>query len=232
MALDIWDLDDAPKPSKNQNFANDLVGHLKGGYQENGAPVASETIVMTTDDPTVAARLSEIFGGEVEELDVDRGDDHRVVSESASVDLIVDSPEALSSRFALYGTAGLIFATDGKTILEGEDFQGNGVGDEWTGRPPSLEAWKKQAQAGRAPRPDIRLKGKLAALPELGYFSYRTTGWSLVRDLPAIEAQLSGAFEKSGGEPVKVTLTFRQVEVKRGQFAGRVYTRPVITVNG
>ena len=232
MALDIWDLEDAPKPSQNRTFANDLVGHLRGGYQENGVPVASETVVMTTDDPTVAAALSEKFGGVVEELDVDRGDDHRLVSEATSVDLLVDSPDDLSARFSLYGTAGLIFATDGKMILEGEDFQGNGVGEEWTGRPPSLEAWKKAAQSGRAPRPDIRLKAKIADLPELGYFSYRTTGWSLVRDLPALEQQLSDAFEQSGGEPVRVTLTFRQVEIKKGPYAGRTYTRPVISVKG
>src|SRR5690606_30372077 len=74
---------------------------FKGGYQENGRPVASETIVATTDDPTVAKRLAELLGGDIEELDVDRGDDHRIVTEATSVDLIVDGPAALSSRFAL-----------------------------------------------------------------------------------------------------------------------------------
>lgn len=231
MALAIFDLEDAPKPSSNQSFANDLVARLKGGFQENGAPVASKTIVLTTDDPTVANSFAETFGGEVEELDVDRGHDHRVVSTSSSVRLLVDSPEALTSRFAMYGQAGLIFATDGQVILEGEDFAGNGVGDAWTTRPKSFEAWKQQAKEGRAPKPDIRLKGRLEGVDFEGYVQYSTTGWSLVRDLPAIEAQLTAAAEKADGQPFAVTLEFREIEIKKGAYAGRTYTRPVITVH-
>jgi len=232
MALNIWDLEDAPKPTTNTSFANDIVGHFKGGYQENGRPVASETIVATTDDPTVAERLAELLGGDIEELDVDRGDDHRIVTESTSVEMIVDGPDALSSRFALYGQAGLVFATDGTKITEGEGFTGEGVGEDWQGRPSTLELWKKQANAGRAPKPDIRLRGRMAADPDLGQFVYRTSGWSLVRDLPALEEQLAKASEAAEGGPVSVTLTFERVTIKRGQYAGREYTRPRITVNG
>lgn len=230
MALNIWDLSDAPKPSTNKTFANDLVGKIKGGYSENGQPVASSTIVFTTDDPEVATATAEAFGGEVQELDVDRGDDHRVVSDVTTVKLTLDNPQALRTRFALYGQAGLIFATDGQDILEGEDFAENTAGMPWTTRPKTLESWKAGAKEGRQPRPDIKLKGKLADNPDLGYFQYSTTGWSLVRDLPAIEQQLEDAFEASGGEPIAVELKLGEVTMKKGAYAGKSYTRPFITV--
>ena len=229
MALKIFDLDDAPKPSQSLDYGDALVGRLKGGYQEDGLPVATETIVVTTDDPAVAERASELFGGEVVELDVERGHDHRVVTDAREIRLLVDSPEDFRARFALFGPRGLMFATDGEVILEGEDFTGATEGQPWGNRPQSMEAWKAQAKDGRAPRPDIRLRGRLADDPELGVFEYQTSGWSLVADVPAIESRLA---EAASSGPALVSLIFSRREITRGPNKGRVYTRASIRVHG
>lgn len=232
MALKIFDLEDAPKPSTNASYGEALVGKLKGGYQEDGLPVATETIVVTTDDPAVAERASELFGGDVVELDVDKGHDHRVVTDQSEIKLLVSSTRDFSTRFALYGQGGLLFATDGETILEGEDFTGATEGQPWGGRPASIEAWKNQAKSGRAPKPDIRLRGRLADDPELGVFQYQTSGWSLVADVPAIETQLEEALEAANGGSVLVSLIFQRREIKKGPMKGKAYTRASIRVHG
>lgn len=223
--LNIFDLDDAPKPSRGQRFADDLVGRIKGGYVANGAPVASETLIFTSDDHDVIAPLAEKFGGDVEELEVERGDHLRIISDSSSVTLVLDSPKALQSRFALYGQAGLVFATDGNTVTEGETYAGETVGEQWSGRPETLKSWKDRANKGRAPKPDIQLRGKIEGLEDLGYFSYRTSGWSLVSDLPAIEQKLS-----ESGEPIRVKLSLGKVEFTTKAGDDVKYTRPYIEV--
>ncbi|PXY20865.1 hypothetical protein [Prauserella muralis] len=230
--LDIFDYDDAPKERTTTQPTSDIVGRIKGGYQEDNRPVASTTLVFTTDDPTVASAIAERFGGEVEELEVDKGDDHRIVSDTSEVELLVHQVSDLRARFAYYGQGGLVYATDGRKIVEGKDFTGATVGEDWRQRPESIAEWKKDAQAGRAPKPDIKLRAQLAAMPELGTLQYSTSGWSLVSSLSAIERELTEALEKADGGPASVTLTFDEREIKKGPNTGRTFTVPSLRVNG
>lgn len=230
MALNIFDLDDAPKPSNGSRFSEDIVGSIRGGYQENDLPVATETLTFLSDDPDVTDALIAVFGGEVEELDVEKGFDRRIVSDTSEVVLLLDSPESLRSQFVLYGQSGLVFATDGDTITDGETYSGASVGEPWTDKPESLKIWKERAKKGRAPKPQIKITGKIEGLENLGYFRYQTSGWSLVTDLPDIENKLEASTES----PIRVKLSFKRVKftIKGGPNKGDEvsYVRPYVEV--
>lgn len=228
MSLNIFDLEDSPKPSSNKRFADDIVGSIKGGYVAANRPVASETLIFTSDDMDVITPLAEKFGGEVEELQVERGDPYRVISDASELVLTLTAAGSLRSRFALYGQAGLVFATDGDTITEGETYGGAKVGDQWTEKPETLKQWKDRATNGRAPKPDITLTGKIEGFEDFGKFRYRTSGWSLVRDLPEIERMLDEA--EAAGKSIRVKLSLGKVEFTTKGGDEVAYTRPYIEV--
>jgi hypothetical protein len=224
MSLKIQNLPDAPKSSAGR-FQSDLTFQIKGGYSDNGVPVASTTIVFTSDDSDVVAALAAKFGGDVEELNVEKGNPFRLVSEATELELLLDNSGGLSARFALYGQAGLMFATDGEVITDGETPGGATKGDVWEDRPETLKKWKDRANKGYAPKPDIRLRGKIVGLEDLGFGQYRTSGWSLVGDLPDIEEKL-----ETKESPIRVNLALGKVEFTTKAGDDVSYTRPYITV--
>ena len=142
MSLRIFETDPEARPKKRDRFSSDLVFNLKSGIQVNNAPVALDNWGFTTDDPEVADEIAERFGGEVEELDVAKGDDHRVISETNTLDVLVSGQDALRSRMVLFGMQGIIHECDGMYFLNEEDK------GEPCGCPPKLEDRKALAAKG------------------------------------------------------------------------------------
>src|SRR5690606_6582002 len=87
MSLRIFETDPDARPKKRTSNYDTPDFRLKGGIQVNGQPQALSTWAFTTDENKTAEYLSNTFGGEIEVLDNEKGDDLQIVSESASVDV-------------------------------------------------------------------------------------------------------------------------------------------------
>lgn len=220
MALNIFDAEDAPRPRDKSRFAADIVGRLKGGFMIGTRPVASETWLFTTDDEDVSTELIGLYGGEVEVLDVERGDDHRLITEVSEIKVTLDSPGDLVTRMVQFGPKGPIHTCDGQVFLDGDDK------GEPCGCPSSYQDRKALSKSGRGPSPEIRFRLKLVDNPELGYFVYRTSSWTLVADLPQIEKELAAV----GSELINLTLRLERVEYTTKAGRDVSYVRPVVEV--
>lgn len=221
MSLRIWETDPEAKPSPRTRFAEDVVGYIHGGMMTKTKPLSLSLWRFTSDDPDVAARIAELFGGEVEEWDTDKANKLQVLSESASIDLILESPEELRSRMVLWGRKGVIHACDGVYFVDGED-RGNPCGC-----PPEFAVRKANAEKGTGPQPEITVKARLAEDEGLGFFLYRTSSWTLTKELHAVENAVAEAAES--GARVRMTLRLEHVQftTKKGQDVD--YYRPALT---
>ncbi|MGW0523036.1 recombination directionality factor [Crossiella sp. NPDC003009] len=221
MSLRIFETDPDAKPKPRNTFIDDVVGRFRGGMLVGRRPVALSEWRVTTDDPDVADRIAELFGGTAEEWETDRADNRQVMTEVQTVPIVIEQADHLRARMVLLGLQGPVHQCDGMYSLA-EDDRG-----EPCGCPRSLTERKEKAKAGKGPRPDISLKFRLAADQDLGYFLFSSGSWSLVNDLPELESQLTQA-----GGPVQAEL--RIVHVAYTTKSGRdvEYHRPEIVLKG
>lgn len=223
MSLRIFETDPDARPKKRTNYeAPDF--RLKGGLMVNGQPQALDTWAFTTDEPATATYLSETYGGEIEVLDVEKGDDQQIVSTSTSVEILITSAKALTTTMVLYGMNGPIHKCDGAySLLEDEE-------GEPCGCPASFAERKALARKGRGPSPEIKLRFQLADNPELGTGLYRTGSWTLVKDIPDLEDEIAGHFAHSD-EPIRATLKLVLVEFTTKAGMDVKFYRPVVELH-
>lgn len=219
MSLRIFETDETARAPKRVQYDTPDF-RLKGGLLVNGRPQALSTWAFSTDEKRTAETLADQFGGEIEVLDVEKGDDHQIVTEVASIDVLFEGPKALSSVMVLYGLDRKpIHRCDGMYSLL-EDDKG-----EPCGCPAEFRARKNLAEKGRGPKPEIKLTFQLLDNPELGIGLYRTGSWTLVRDLPEIEEELE---RRSGNGPVSARLKLVHVEFETKAGMNVSYYRPVV----
>jgi hypothetical protein len=220
MSLRIWETDPEAKPRPRNHFADDVVGYIHGGMMTKTKPLSLSQWRFTSDDPDVAARIAELFGGQPEEWETEKSNNLQVLTESTSIDLILDDPSALRSRMVLWGRKGVIHACDGMYFVDGVE-----IGQP-CGCPAEFAARKAQAERGTGPQPEITVKARLAEDEELGFFLYRTSSWTLTRELHEVENAIAEAAE--GGARIRVTLRLEHVQftTKKGQNVD--FHRPVL----
>lgn len=216
------DPDARPKPRES----SDIVGRFRSGRQEGRTPVALEEWRVTTGDPEVAEEVANLLGGEATEWDTQGEDNLEVLTDSDTVKVIVSGPDAIASDLKLWGMNGtIIHHCDGVAFLNEED----------KGKPcgcPELLADRKElAKNGRGPKPDTRIKFRLADAPNLGVFEMRSGSWDLVRVLH----EYINALEDVNGSAL-CTLKLETVSFvpKQGPRKGKTvsYKKPSLTVHG
>jgi len=222
VAIRVFETDPeaAPKP---RQFADDLVGRFRSGYQINGRPAALTEWRVTTGDPEVADEVRSLLGGDKPQPWDTKGEDNlEVFTEAGSVEIIIERPKSLRSEMVLWGRNGAIRRCDG--------ISQHGEGDEGKDCecPQSFADRKDAARSGKGCQPSITLFFKLREAPDLGVFKFTSGSWSLVRDLGPVEAKLA---EIDG--PAYATLRLEQVEWEvKETGAKRSFTKPVIEVTG
>lgn len=222
MSLRIWETDPEAAPKPRQRFADDLVGRFRSGYQINKRPATLEKWRVTTDDPDVADRIHELFGGqEPQEWDATGDDNVEVFTESKRVKVIVDSPKALRQEMVLWGRSGAIRRCDG-VEQHGEDAQGKGCEC-----PATYQDRKDAAKKGTGCQPSTTLFFKLADDPDLGRFKFTSGSWSLVRDIGDAEDKL-----KEIDGPALAWLGLEVVEFETREGLKRKFTKPTVEVIG
>jgi len=223
VGLRIFETDPDAQPKE---FVREIVGRFRSGRTEGRRPVALDTWRVTTGDPEVASAIANMFGGTVEEWDTASEDNLEVLTDADRVEIIVDGPGAIQSDLKLWGMGGVVIHhCDGVYYLD-EDQEGQPCGC-----PPLFADRKAAAKAGKGPKPDIRVRFRLADAPELGTFEMRSSSWDMARVVHMYEDALEGV-----GGPALVALALETVSFvpKGGPMKGRTvsYKRPSLTVKG
>ena len=194
MAINIFDVqNDTPK------VTFDVVGRFRAGHMIGKRPQSLHEWRVTSDDKEVVEAVTEIYGGTAQDWDNEK-QPFEAFTDAKSLDIIV---ERIFSGMTLWGRAGAIHRCDGETITYPEEQAGQKC--NMAGRPMSER--KSAAQAGTGCAPDVTVRFRLAANPELGVFEFKSGSWNLARDIGKAESDLA----KFGGK-AKGTLTLEPVE--------------------
>lgn len=134
--------------------------------------------------------MAELLGGTPFELDTEAEDAIAVDTDTDRVEVVIDGPQSIEFDMKQWVNGKLAHHCDTRAFLSPpEDV---GVPCRCPGTVAEL---KDRAKAERGPKPDIRINFKLAHDPHLGDFRYKSSGWSLISELPA----LKNALVKTGG---------------------------------
>lgn len=225
--LRIFETDPDAKPKPRSEFQSDVVGRFRSGRQTDGRPESLSEWRVTTGDPLVAAAISGMMGGHPEEWETPREDALEILTNTAKVDILIDSAESISATMVLWGMGGeKVHECDGKYLITDDDDNGT-----ICGCPALLAERKEKAKKGRGPKPSISMKFRLADDPKLGYFRFQSASWDLTRVLHEVQEALDNV-----GTVALATLSLEVVEFtpKNGPMAGRLvsYRKPVIDVKG
>ncbi|MGW1268173.1 recombination directionality factor [Streptomyces sp. NPDC002491] len=237
----IWDADPDAAPKERTSFADDFAGRFRSGrlVQIGGkdVPEALNEWRVTTGDPTVAAKIAELFGGESESWETDKEDNLQVLTDAKTVAIIIE-PDGVDASFKLFAPgAGLTHHCDGFAFLSPEEDKGRPC------KCPTLIAERKnEATKMRGPKPSVDVEFRLQDAPELGKFRFNSGSWKLVEALAPLFKELdrygNAGDEENGveGVPVRATLTIENVSYtpQKGPRAGQEvsYNKPVIKVLG
>lgn len=219
----LWDKDPESRPKKRESFADDIVGRFRSGRLVGKMPESLNAWRVTTGDPVVAAEIATRFGGEPAEWDTDKEDSTEILTDAASVPIIIASSAALDASMKLFGNSGLIHHCDGFEYLSPEEEKGDPCGC-----PETMSERKDKAKSGRGPKPSIDLTFRLADNPDLGIFRFNSGSWSLVDVL----ADVIGDIEAYDGAPVRANLAIEHVAYTTKAGRDVAYNKPVIKVTG
>lgn len=229
----IWDADPEAAPKERPSFADDIVGRFRSGrLVKSGRTEIPESLNewrVTTGDPSVAAKVAELLGGEPESWETDNEDNLQVLTDAKTVHIVIE-PDGVDASFKQFVPgAGMTHHCDGFKYLSPDEDKGQPCGC------PSLIAERKlKATQLRGPKPSVDVEFRLADAPELGTFRFNSGSWKLVEAL----APLFKALDDHGNEtnPVRASLTIENVSYvpKKGPRAGQEvsYNKPVIKVFG
>lgn len=237
----IWDADPDAAPKERPSFADDFVGRFRSGrllkIDGKDVPDSLDAWRVTTGDPTVAAKIAELLGGEPEEWETDKEDNLQILTDSATVRIIIE-PDGVDASFKQFMPgAGLIHHCDGFAFLSPEEDKGKSCGC------PSLVAERKlKATQMRGPKPSVDITFRLDGAEDLGKFRFNSGSWKLVEALGPLFRDLdrygNAGDEENGveGVPVRATLTIENVTYtpQKGPRAGQEvsYNKPVVKILG
>ena len=218
MAINLFDVD--AKPKGDGAGAPDIVGRFRAGHLIGKRPQSLSKWRVTSDDKSVLASVAEVTGGEVQEWDSDK-QPFEVFGEVESVDVIV---ERIFTGMTLWGRNTPIHRCDGQVITYPEEQKGQPC--SMAGKP--IGERKAAAQQGTGCAPDITVRFRLAAAPDLGVFEFKSSSWTLATDIVASEQRL----EQFGGKAVG-TLTLTPVEfTQKSTGEKRKFIKTVLDLTG
>lgn len=220
--LKIWDTDPNNKPQPRQSFSDDTVGRFSAGRAVDGVPESLDEWRVSTGDMKVAEAISELYGGRPEEQATTSENFIDVLTNTASVNVILEGPSAIYSDMKLWNRTKLVHHCDGVKFLSPDEKKGHDC------RCPELFTERKAAARDFVgPSPSISITFRLADDPELGKFKLQTGSWAVA----AILHEYVNALERLDGESV-AELAIENVEftIKKGPKKGLhvSYNKPIL----
>lgn len=232
MALRIFDTDPDAKPRKREakSTYERPVFQFRSGMQVKNPetkrmdPVSLATWRVLTDDPIVADSIAELLGGTSEEYDPTKEMNLQVLTESESVEIVINGAKAIEDKLILWGIGGPAHECDGEFSLLPDDR------GEPCGCPRTMKERKDLAKRRppRGPSPSINVTFRLAGLGyELGTGKLIATAWSLAE----VIHEVKDALDQVDGEALcRLTLVLVEYTNKAGIDVS--YRKPVIEVLG
>ncbi|MEU9025949.1 hypothetical protein AB0D46_00075 [Streptomyces sp. NPDC048383] len=198
------------------------VGRFRMGRLSGSRPESLATWRVTTNDACVADRIAHLLGGQPQPNE--GGGDHseEVVTGRETVRILMDGPDAVTSRMLLHNGQRTVHECDGSQFLAPPQVKGRPCGC-----PPLLADRKAAAKSGRAPSPSIDFVFRIEADPSLGEFHFQAGSWKLAEQIPGLLEEL-GRVE--GPAVCEFTLEYVSFETKAG--VSVCYRKPVVTVLG
>jgi hypothetical protein len=225
MALRIFDTDpDAkPKPRPAKVAYERPVFQFRSGMQVDRKPVSLPAWRVLTDDPSVAEGLAELLGGKAEEYDPTKDMNMHVLTDSESVEIVINGAKAIEDKLILWGPGGPIHECDGEFFLSPAEDKGTPCGC-----PATLAERKDLAKRRRGPSPSINVTFRLAGVGyDLGAGKLIATAWSLAE----VIHEVKDALDQVDGEAL-CRLTLELVEYTNKAGINVSYRKPVIEVLG
>ncbi|MGW0929578.1 recombination directionality factor [Streptomyces sp. NPDC002644] len=213
------DPDAAPKP---RQFSEDFVGRFRSGRMVGNRPESLATWRITTGDPEVAGKVSELYGGSPAEWETSGEDFTEIITETDKVLVVIDGPDAVNIDMKLWGRSGLVHHCDGVEFLSPDDVKGTECGC-----PRLMEDRKAFAKSGRGPAPNTSIVFRLADDYHMGKFRFGSTSWKLAEVVAT--GELHDALERVGGEALcELSLELVEFTTKAGRDVS--YRKPVVKV--
>ncbi|WP_441248926.1 hypothetical protein [Kitasatospora sp. McL0602] len=158
---------------------------------------------VTCAVPATARAVAELFEApEPFERDTEGEDAMAVDTGHNSVEVIIDGPDAIEMDFKQWVNGKLAHHCDARTFLSPPEDAGVPCRC-----PGTIADLKLRAKDERGPKPSIRIKFRVAHDPEMGEFCYKSSGWSLISELPALKNALAKV-----GEPALCRLVNERVQ--------------------
>ncbi|MFJ6622350.1 hypothetical protein ACIQOW_32810 [Kitasatospora sp. NPDC091335] len=186
------------------NARPDVAGTFRA-YEPDpagGFPRALHKWRVTSAVPATAEAVAELLGGTPHELDTEAEDAIAVDTDTDRVEVVIDGPEAIEFDMKHWVNGKLAHHCNTRTFLSPPEDVGAPCRC-----PRTIAELRSRAKDERGPKPDIRINFRLAHDPHLGVFRYKTSGWTLISELPA----LKNALAKIGG-PALVHLVNERVQ--------------------
>ena len=192
----------------------DVVGRFRAGAQEGGRPIALSAWRITTGDPELAARVAKEFGGKPAPWDTATEEGIEVYTDQDSVRVIV---EDIFAEMTLWGRNKPIRSCDG--IVQNDDNQTP------CACPADFAERKAKSREGSACQPNIRVRFRLAAMPDAGLWKFQSSSWQLAQEIPDLMAHLKA------GESGAGTLSLKLIEWNTKTGESRKFTKPVLELH-
>jgi hypothetical protein len=218
MAFRIFDVDNNETKAAS---SDDIVGRFRSGHQLNGRPMALSAWRVTGADPVTLEAISDMMGGSEDKpdrWDTKSDETYEVFTNSTSVDIILDGPNALKTGMVLWGRKTRIRECDGVSQTD------EAASD--CACPSDIRERKEAAKNGTACEPSIQIYFRMAANPELGKLKFFTGSWSMAKEIGAAEDKLA----KIGG-PATATLSLEVVSFTTKDGKEITFTKPILEVH-
>lgn len=195
---------------------HNTIGRFHAGYLDGITSISLDEWRVTSDDPTVAERIAELFGGEAQTIDGSKEGSvlHEVFTTAKSINVIVEDPDSIGTEFVLWGR-------DGKIAMRGDSY----TLDDGTADPDAelpVAERKERAKKGLGTAPETTIYFRLADDPNLGIFKFiQRNSWNLERNLAR-----DGFYEKLDAPDGPVSIELKREPVsfasKQGPRAGQL----------
>ncbi|MER5887125.1 hypothetical protein ABT160_25155 [Streptomyces sp. NPDC001941] len=224
MGLQIFatDPEAKPKPKPETDFSNDFTFSFRSGMVVNKKPVSLANWRVTTGDPTVADAVAQLLGGSAEEYDPTKEQNLHVLTDTPSVEVVIDGSRAIEDKLILWGRTGPIHECDGVNFLSPPERKG-----EPCGCPKLMTERKELARQGIGPAPAINVTFRLAHDYELGKGRFIASAWTLAE----VIHEVKDALDDVDGEAL-CRFTLEHVSYVNKSGVKVDFRKPVIEVIG
>lgn len=160
------------------------VGWFHAGRFRDNRPEGLRRWRITSVHLSVIERIKAVFGGEV---GVSQDEDSmELLMVAERLEITVKGAESFVAEMLMWGRSGVLHHCDGARFLSPHEK----VGDI-CGCPVPLDERRSHANAGVGPQPSTEIRFRLAQLPDLGEFGFRSSSWDFMESADAIKAGLS-----------------------------------------